>query len=75
MTLTKTIEINIDIDQIIDEYDLDSNSSWYRIMVSVDDYVAGFDDCEYYLIEYEDKRAIAQTIAEKLDVYEEDDEE
>lgn len=70
MTLRKTVEIEIDIDQIIEEYDLgfELNSNWNTIMLSVNDYVAGFDDCEYYLISFEDREEIARTIAEKLNV-------
>lgn len=75
MTLTKTVEIEIDIDQIIDENELDSDSKRYEIRDSVIDYVAGLDDCEYYLISYEDEEKIVRIIAEKLGVkWEEDDE-
>ena len=70
MTFTKTVEINIDIDHIIEKYKLTSNSNWNKIMMSVHDYVAGLDDYEYYLIEYEDREAIAQAIAEKLNIAE-----
>ncbi len=68
MKLTKTVEIEINIDQIIDEYRLNSDVKWNEILYSVVDYVAGLDDYEYYLISYEDKDRMARIIAGKLGV-------
>lgn len=70
MTLTKTVEIDIDIDQIIEDFKLNSNSKWNKIMLSVNDYVACFDDNIFYLIEYKDREAIALAIVEKLNIAE-----
>lgn len=75
MTLTKTVEIEINIDYIIEEYGLDATLNWNSIMLAVDDYVAGLDDCEYYLIDYEDRKRIARMIAKEFDTPEEEDEE
>ena len=66
MTLTKTVEINIDIDQIIDEYHLDSNSKGYEIREAISDYVWWFDDFENKLITDHDLRAIEQAVFKKL---------
>lgn len=76
MTLTKTVEIEIDTDLIIEENRLDSDSQRYEIRYAVINYVAGLDDCEYYLISYKDEEKIVRIIAEKLGVkWEEDDKE
>lgn len=75
MKLVKTVEIDIDIDHIIEMYKLTSNSKWNTILESVIDYVAGFDDCEYYLISYEDEDTITQIVAAELGVQCGEDEE
>lgn len=66
MILTKTVEINIDIDQIIDEYHLDSNSKGYEIREAIGDYVWWFDDFESQLITDRDLKAIEQAVLKKL---------
>lgn len=67
MILVKTVEIDIDINFIIDNYRLDSNSNWDVIMLAVRKYISCHDDELYdYVDNDEDKRKIAQTIAEKL---------
>lgn len=66
MTLTKTVTIDIDIEQIIDEYRLDSNSKGYEIREAISDYVWWFDDFENKLINDHDLRAIERAVLEKL---------
>lgn len=66
MTLTKTVTIDIDIDQIIDEYHLDSNSKGYEIREAISDYVWWFDDFESKLITDHDLKAIERAVLKKL---------
>ncbi len=42
--------IYIDIFEIIEDYFLNKNSSKSIIMEAITNYVAGLDDCDYYLI-------------------------
>lgn len=75
MTLTKTVEFEIDTDLIIEENGLNSDSKRYEIRDAVIDYVVRLDDYKYYLISYKDEEKIVRIIAEKLGVkWEEDDE-
>lgn len=66
MTLTKTVTIDIDIEQLIDDYRLDPNSKGYEIREAVNDYVWWLDDFENRLINYEDLKKIEKAVLEKL---------
>lgn len=69
MKLIKTVAFDIDIDYIIKEYGLNSNSNLDTIVLAVRYYIAGFDDEYYDLIDNdEDKEKIARVIAEKLNI-------
>lgn len=49
-----TTGIDINEKEIIQEYELDNNSSGIEIRMAVDDYVAGLDDCDFYIMTQED---------------------
>lgn len=66
MTLTKTVTIDIDIELLIDDYRLDSNSKGYEIREAIRDYVWWLDDFENRLINDKDLKKIEEAVLEKL---------
>lgn len=48
-----TTGIDVNEKEIIQEYCLDNNSSGIEIRMAVDDYVAGLDDCDFYIMTQE----------------------
>lgn len=66
MTITKTVEIEIYIDGIIEQYDLDKNSTLDEIAEAVHDYVLGLDDADYYLINELDEENIANAVLHEI---------
>lgn len=66
MTLTKTVTIDIDIELLIDDYHLDSNSKGYEIREAISDYVWWLDDFENRLINDKDMKKIEKAVLEKL---------
>jgi len=66
MTITKTVEIDISIDGIIEQFDLDKNSSLDEIAEAVHDYVCGLDDVDYNLIWIEDEENIQKAVLAQI---------
>ena len=66
MKITKTVEIDIYIDGIIEQYDLDKNSTLDEIAEAVHDYVLGLDDADYYLINELDEENIANAVLHEI---------
>lgn len=66
MNLKITRTIFIDIDEIIEAYHLDYNSSDEDIKKAVDYYVAGLDDNVFYLIGTEEREKIKKEIRTKI---------
>ena len=60
LTITSTVYINLD--EIID-----SINNGMEIEEAVSDYVAGLDDCEYYLVGYDEQEKIIAEIKKILD--------
>ena len=54
MEITKTVVIEINIEDLIEMYSLDKTSSTNEIRLAVCNYVEGLDDCDYYLIDDDD---------------------
>lgn len=59
-TYTYTKEIEIDFDTIVDIYNLSKKTPLSKCERCVDDYISGFDDGEYYIID--NKEEIAQDL-------------
>ena len=66
MELEIITTIFIDIDEIIEAYHLDYNSSDEDIKKAVDYYVAGLDDADFYLIGTEEREKIKKEIRTKV---------
>lgn len=65
--ITTGLEINEQ--EIIQNYCLDSNCDEDQIRVSVDDYIAGLDDCDFYIMVREDAfQQVVDKIKELLGV-------
>ena len=64
MELEITTTIWIDVESIVNEYDIDMNTPYSDIKQSVEDYVSGLDDCEYYMIGGEEVNKIVSAIIE-----------
>lgn len=58
--------IYIDLDEIIEEHHLTKDTSYERIRASVDDYVSGLDDCDYYALNSDNITAITEEVEKKL---------
>ena len=64
-----TTGVDINEKKIIQEYELDNNSSGIEIRMAVDDYVAGLDDCDFYIMTQEDaQEQVVNKIKELLGV-------
>lgn len=71
--ITTGIEINERA--IIKEYALDNNSDGIEIRMAVDDYVAGLDDSDYFIMTQEDaQEQVVAKIKELLGVESEEEE-
>ena len=66
MELEITTTIFIDINEIIEAYHLDYNSSDEDIKKAVDYYVAGLDDADFYLIGTKEREKIKKEIRTKV---------
>lgn len=66
MNLEITTTIFIDINEIIEAYHLDYNSSDEDIERAVDYYVSGLDDADFYLIGTEEREKIKKEIRTKI---------
>ena len=66
MIITKTVEIEIYIDGIIEQYDLDKNSTLDEIAEAVHDYVLGLDDADYCLINELDEENIGNAVLHEI---------
>ena len=73
MKITKTVRIEIDIDEIIDVYELDKEASMEDIYNAVRDYTEGLDDAYYYLIDAQDEENICHAVLNALEEQEEDE--
>lgn len=73
MEITKTITIEIEIDEIIENNDLNKETSEEDIYDAVQDYVDSLHNMEYYLIDDEDKENICQAVLKALEEQEEDE--
>lgn len=73
MIITKTVEIDIYIDGIIEQYELDKNSTLDEIAEAVHDYTEGLDDADYYLINEQDEEKICHAVLNALEYQEEDE--
>ena len=71
MIITKTVEIDICIDGIIEQFNLDKNSTLDEIAEVVHVFVCGLDDADYYLIDSLDEENIANAVLHEI-VKEED---
>ena len=58
--------LHIDLDEIIEIYDLTPASDDSDIRAAVYDEVCGWDDANYYLVGDAEEKAICEAIAEKL---------
>ena len=54
MYVEVTTGIEVNEKKIIEEYALDNNSDGIEIRMAVDDYVAGLDDSDYFIMAQED---------------------
>lgn len=64
-----TTGVDVNEKKIIQEYELDNNSSGIEIRMAVDDYVAGLDDCDFYIMTREDaQEQVVDKIKELLGV-------
>ena len=54
MYVEVTTGVEINEHEIIREYDLNNNSDGIEIRMAVGDYVAGLDDCDYFIMTQED---------------------
>lgn len=73
MEITKTVTIEIDIDEIIDVYELDKKASMEDIYNAVRDYTEGLDDAYYYIINEQDEENICRAVLKALEEQEEDE--
>ena len=53
MTLTITRKIDIDTNDIIKKYNLTSNSTREEVYDAIQEYTEEFDDCDYYIIDFD----------------------
>ena len=74
MEITKTVTIEIDIDEIVEEYGLNKKASLKDIYNAVRDYTEGLDDAYYYLINEQDEENICHAVLNALEYQEEDEE-
>ena len=65
MEFTITTTIYIDIDAIANNY-IESINFYENIEETVNDYVCGLDDCEYYIIDEDTITAITKAVEAKL---------
>lgn len=64
-----TTGVDVNEKEIIQEYFLDNNSNGIEIRMAVDDYVAGLDDCDFYIMTQEDaQEQVVNKIKELLGV-------
>ena len=71
--ITTGIEVNEK--EIIKEYALDNNSDGIEIRMAVDDYVAGLDDSDYFIMTQEDaQEQVVNKIKELLRIESEEEE-
>ena len=73
MEITKTVTIEIDIDQIIEDNDLNKQVGLEDIDDAVQDYIDKLHNIEYYLIDEEDKENICHAVLKALEEQEEDE--
>lgn len=66
MNITITRTIFIDIDELIEDFQLNYNSSDEDISQAVEEYVLGFEDCDYYLIGQEEIEKIEKEVRTKI---------
>lgn len=66
MILKITREIEIEEEDIIKEFNLTKQNDYLTILNCVEDYITGLDDYDYYLIEREEEKEIAEKIYNKL---------
>ena len=58
--------IYIDVDGIIEDYNLNANSNKKEIYDAIHDYACGLDDCDYYAIGYEEETKIYEEIRKRI---------
>lgn len=69
MYVEVTTGVEINEKEIIKEYDLNNDSDGIDICMAVDDYVAGLDDCDYFIMTTEDaQEQVVKKIKELLGV-------
>ena len=68
MIFTITRQIEIDEDEIIEDYGLTNESRRVDIEEAVNDYVCGLDDVDFYIIGNEEEKQIIDKIVEILGV-------
>ena len=69
MYVEVTTGIEVNEKEIIKEYDLNNDSDGIEIRMAVDDYVAGLDDCDYFIMTTEDaQEQVVKKIKELLGV-------
>ena len=69
MYVEVTTGVEINEHEIIREYDLNNNSDGIEIRMAVDDYVAGLDDYDYFIMTTEDaQEQVVKKIKELLGV-------
>lgn len=73
MEITKTVTIDIDVDEIIEVYELDKKASLEDIYNAVRDYTEGLDDAYYYIINEQDEENICRAVLKALEEQEEDE--
>lgn len=68
MTLTVTNTVDVNEYEIIEDFNLTSESCRYNISDAVNDYICGLDDYEFFLLGAEEERLITDRIATILGV-------
>ena len=66
MKITKTVQIDIDINDIIETYGLDTDSELDEIQDAVHDYIRGLDDQDYYLLNDLDEENIGNAVLHEI---------
>ena len=74
MYIEITTGIEVDERAIIKEYTLDNNSDGIEIRMAVDDYIAGLDDSDYFIMTQEDaQEQVVDKIKELLGIESEEE--